>query len=760
MNMNIRYTLRESLMKYPLIQDLTQDLFLSKTNVTKIRKHFEALKYLSDCIDGVQLSDSPNRYEGIQFRISESWALKNMPSRWTLRKFAQETILCKFFSYVAPMYEGNETDTSHMIPNAQFLDLLKFVRKYQEERYISVEPSEVADSLRSIVKGDDAYFEEESGEWYADVDEIARKKNCSKSYAYRLIRKKKISLLKKSPFSTLESLKGSFVASKKYQREIASTSTCYVNCEAVDHYIKELMLIDVDLTDVQKYKLHVQLMRLRRLRDELSLGGMYEVMYYKSPFGRIYEFGMSLQGLMKEIREAVLSDYYSVDMCAAVVGVMLSFSDKLGYDGSTKTIREYFLNKDAIRCKLAKELDIPVEDAKRILTAGCYGASLAHGELGSAVASSVCLPEIHSVLVKELGYDVEKAFHVTEHPFIFDFFGEVGQLSRWIGTKYTDRKEKLVFAPCGHIEGKATDKAILSYDRYSYRRVMAFIYQNEEAVMLKHMRECVESMGGEVGLLLHDGLYFRQLKEESFDSLGSLIVSRIKEETGNEIAIEIEGIRYDAPSKGEDDLKKVKGNVTLKDGGSTTLVEDASRAFFNYPASVPLNTLEAFVTNVEKRPEAVVQFNGEKKAFENWGTQLWNVSVVLDRSFVSTCEPPLHQHLTQAKNPNMYHETMRYMFLKYGEQPLVMETLYMKNVFVKLGWYDYAAICGIVAHLLIQNELAKKTINLYGIDICPAFDALMLAFTDPSNKELFKFDIPAGTALYKTHIARTIQTME
>ncbi len=240
-------------------------------------------------------------------------------------------------------------------------------------------------------------------------------------------------------------------------------------------------------------------------------GAVVPTRYIESPAGRLYAEGMvNLQRCYSEVRHAALAGCFDVDIenCHWALLAQMAAAEGL----ATPAISYYLSNKKAMRRDLALAAGISLDDAKFLLTAMIYGATLSETIPENRLAIS---RRIGSEAVGlALGFAPVKALN-----------SDVKRVRKAVISAYAARTKKagvLVNDFGSQIEMKqgADEKELLAH-----------ILQGAEACALRVM---MSALKGDVLLLQHDGITCRTMPDKA------ALEAAILAETGYALTLEID----------------------------------------------------------------------------------------------------------------------------------------------------------------------------------------------------------------------------
>lgn len=232
--------------------------------------------------------------------------------------------------------------------------------------------------------------------------------------------------------------------------------------------------------------------RARMARDQASVmldlakrscapGYVIPTTYVESPAGRLYAEGpVNLQRCVGEVRRAALKGCYDVDIENCHWALLAQMAARLAIH--TPHVTAYLGNKKAMRAQLAAAAGISVDDAKFVLLAMIYGATLARspGENTHAIEERV---------------GKEAADLIRNFKPVLDLHRDVKRARAAILKDYASRTKKK-----GYLVNDAGREIIASAEP---RELLAHILQGAESCALEVM---LRELQGSVALLQHDGL--------------------------------------------------------------------------------------------------------------------------------------------------------------------------------------------------------------------------------------------------------------
>lgn len=203
--------------------------------------------------------------------------------------------------------------------------------------------------------------------------------------------------------------------------------------------------------------------------------------YRESPAGRLYAEGpINLQRCVTEVRRAALRGCHDVDIANCHWALLAQMADRL--NEPAPHILRYLENKRATRAEIASAGGISIEDAKFLLLAIIYGATLARSPA-----------ENQRAIEQRLG--AEAAERLRELPLVLDLYRDVRRVGKVVLTEYAarTRKDGVIVNDAGREIGIKSNA----------REKLAHVLQGAESMALQSM---LSALSGRVALMQHDGL--------------------------------------------------------------------------------------------------------------------------------------------------------------------------------------------------------------------------------------------------------------
>ena len=230
--------------------------------------------------------------------------------------------------------------------------------------------------------------------------------------------------------------------------------------------------------------------------------GLLPMLRKPADSGRVYYGGINLQNCPAVVRHAALGTHHSYDLRSSVYAwqlYMLRMIQGLGkYDTPAGTIctRELINDKHSVRSRLVETLvdttgstEHKLNIIKQAVTAIGFGARKSNAYYENDVLQTKGLAGVI--------YDKGSREAFCRHPWVAEFMAE----QEAIGKQICDATLEL----CPEYR---TDPVVANNGKLSRKRMLAFLYQQAESRMIKHvMNQCTDA---EILLWVHDGFCTRK----------------------------------------------------------------------------------------------------------------------------------------------------------------------------------------------------------------------------------------------------------
>ena len=276
-----------------------------------------------------------------------------------------------------------------------------------------------------------------------------------------------------------------------------------VNIAATVDYIKSLVRSKVKNKDKTEYRKALRILRMAQVNNSI-----YPQKKKLSEFGRTYYEGVSIQSVNKVLRKAILQGCYEYDVKSSVIAWKLAFAyELLVNEKSSGTVENEFLAiyyyltykkdyfEDLQKKVFISNAELSDSEQKKIIkeamTAMAFGGKLAGrwlNNFGEEQESSVA--KIFGPHCKQERENFSKAFEVTE------FVRQQSRLDKFIINKFTAQYPYL-----------STLQILLTKSgRLSKSKVLAWLYQNAEAIVMDFVRDELKKLNVAVQANIHDAI--------------------------------------------------------------------------------------------------------------------------------------------------------------------------------------------------------------------------------------------------------------
>jgi len=276
-----------------------------------------------------------------------------------------------------------------------------------------------------------------------------------------------------------------------------------INIKSLESYIKANEALTKRNETIQRYHDEANMI----LTVAKATNKVFPQIINESSYGRRYYKGKNLQQCSSVVRKAALGDHYEYDLNAAVYSIKLNLCSFFSETKFTYT-SEYLEYKDAIRKRLAKlvfedtdkfHLDI----IKQAINAIGFGARKnGNGYFDeNGTWKQTSLQDIFSYKSKTTGKLIlakSKFDSFINDKWVENFINEQQQMTSLI-TDYYKTNE---------IVTKETHKFLVDgRNSINQNRLMAFVFQSIERIIMDSACEFINSTGAKVLLRVHDAVY-------------------------------------------------------------------------------------------------------------------------------------------------------------------------------------------------------------------------------------------------------------
>jgi hypothetical protein len=204
--------------------------------------------------------------------------------------------------------------------------------------------------------------------------------------------------------------------------------------------------------------------------------GWISQQYVEHKTGRLYSVGVSLQNCCREVRYGALNKLFSYDLDNCHYSILA----QKARNTHTPNINYYLANKNKVRNKLARDLNLPIDQVKQILISLIFGASLTEFKIGYAIADIAKTKDVY-----------EK---ITSNNLVQGLYREVSKAGKELIKNHTVKT--------GRYAGKVTNAmGLICGDRESSKK-LSHILQGYEVKALEIVTSITQN---DTAALLHDG---------------------------------------------------------------------------------------------------------------------------------------------------------------------------------------------------------------------------------------------------------------
>lgn len=225
-----------------------------------------------------------------------------------------------------------------------------------------------------------------------------------------------------------------------------------------------------------------------------SVNGVLELQYKCSDSGRYYGFGSyHLQSIKKNVRNFILSDYYSYDIESASPVVLSQLYARITGKQIPKTIQYYIDNKSSFRVALALFAQTNLDDAKMIFNMLFFGAKTNENDLYE-----------YTSIAELIGVKTNKM--LLNNRFFKLLVRDIKSMFKIIGDYYKHRHaiKKNGIWVIENDKGK-----IIEMKKWNNGKVVAHVYQGIESIILDTCINYYREQHNDDAsyLMIHDGFY-------------------------------------------------------------------------------------------------------------------------------------------------------------------------------------------------------------------------------------------------------------
>ena len=231
--------------------------------------------------------------------------------------------------------------------------------------------------------------------------------------------------------------------------------------------------------------------------------------YIESDAGRLYAEGsLNLQRCYGEVRRAAFAGCFDVDIENCHWALLAQMAEREGL--ATPGIKHYLANKEMVRRGLHVAADISLDDAKFLMTAMIYGATL-----------SASIQENRLAISRRIGQ--EAVGLALEFKPVKALKADVKRVRAAVVSSYAAKSKKA----CVLVNDFGNEISLAADDK----EILAHILQGAESCALRAM---MQALKGDVLLLQHDGLTCKTSPNKT------ALEAHILAETGYALSLDIE----------------------------------------------------------------------------------------------------------------------------------------------------------------------------------------------------------------------------
>ena len=299
--------------------------------------------------------------------------------------------------------------------------------------------------------------------------------------------------------------------------ERASNYTVNVDTASLASYIRKTTktMSDTKNNSAYKDKLFKNSLAAKQLQtmihdaDETNATPYIKERWEQADSGRIYGQGYSLQRMSKEVRHAALGYCYKYDFKASAFALMAGLAHTINPTIKIGAVIDYVKNRNSIRQRIAKELNIDEGVIKTIFTAIGFGAELKNNQFNAirgAFAKVARMKHDTSIRLERDIYNnlgADEFMRLVENRTFCYIYEELQIINQTILDYYKTNALVINDRIYSNIDEKTGKKR-------NDRQKLAWIYQALEFTAMVQFSDLVESMTQQEALLTtHDCIYYK-----------------------------------------------------------------------------------------------------------------------------------------------------------------------------------------------------------------------------------------------------------
>ena len=243
--------------------------------------------------------------------------------------------------------------------------------------------------------------------------------------------------------------------------------------------------------------------------DEKNATPYIKERWEQADSGRIYGQGYSLQRMSKEVRHAALGYCYKYDFKASAFALMAGLAHAINPDIKIGAVVDYVKNRNSIRQRIAKELNMDESVIKTIFTAIGFGAELKNNQFNAirgAFAKVARMKHDPSIKLERDIYNnlgADEFLRLVENSTFRYIYEDLQGINQTILAYYKTNELRINDQIYSNIDPKTSKKR-------NDKQKLAWIYQALEFTAMLQFAELVREMTQQDPLLTtHDCIYFK-----------------------------------------------------------------------------------------------------------------------------------------------------------------------------------------------------------------------------------------------------------
>lgn len=299
--------------------------------------------------------------------------------------------------------------------------------------------------------------------------------------------------------------------------ELASNYTVNVDAASLASYISKTTKTIMTTKDNGAYKdkllknslAAIQLQTMIHDADETNATPYIKERWEQADSGRIYGQGYSLQRMPKEVRYAALGYCYKYDFKASAFALMAGLAHAINPAIKIGAALDYVKNRNSIRQRIAKELNIDEGVVKTIFTAIGFGAELKNNQFNAirgAFAKVARMKYDASIRLERDIYNnlgADEFMCLVENRTFCDIYINLQVINQTILDYYKINALVINDRTYSNTDDKTGKKR-------NDRQKLAWIYQALEFTAMVHFSDLVLDMTQQEPLLTtHDCIYYK-----------------------------------------------------------------------------------------------------------------------------------------------------------------------------------------------------------------------------------------------------------